>query len=136
MWSGVRERVALPLRSTIRFVTPLSLVLTGWLLCVSLTGLGQTSGVNQGGPEYIHSPAGLDPMPQHGNSAATSKVEQMRMAERHRRVVTDAEKLVKLSNELKADIDHSPQDQLSLDMMRKAAEIEKIAHDLQGWMKS
>jgi hypothetical protein len=75
-------------------------------------------------------------MPQQANPEGAAKIEQMRQAERHKRVAADAAKLLQLSNELKLQIDQSPPDQLSMDAVKKAAEIEKTAHDLNGWMKS
>jgi hypothetical protein len=113
----------------------LVLVLSGGLLCLSPAVKGQSAGVNQNGPEYIHAPAGLNPMPQHG-SGGDAQIEQMRLAERQKRVAADTAKLVQLSNELKSQVDQAPKDQISLDMVRKAAEIEKLAHDLNGWLKS
>ncbi len=104
-------------------------------LFVPMAGGGQTSGVNQGGPDYIHAPAGLDPMPQHGTPEAAAKVEQMRKAERHQRAMTDAAKLLQLGDELKAELDQMPADQFSLTVMRKAAEIEKLAHNVKEGMK-
>lgn len=114
---------------------PVSVVLVGVLLCASAAGGGQAAGVNQGGPEYLHAPAGLNPVPQHGSSESASQVEQMRLAERQRRVASDTAKLVQLTNELKVQVEQAPKDQISVDMVRKAAEIEKLAHDLNGWLK-
>lgn len=99
-------------------------------------GAGQATGVNQGGPEYVHGSPGSDPKSQNGTSEAGSKLDQMREAERHRRVLADAARLVELSNQLKAALDQAPKDQLSVDVLRKAAEIEKVAHDMRGWLKS
>lgn len=125
-----------PLRNSAntRTILPVSLLLTAALLSVSPAGIGQTAGVNQGGPAYVHAPAGLDPMPQQNSTQASSQVDQMRQAERRRRVAADTVKLVELSTQLKAEIDQSPKDQLSVDVMRKAAEIEKTAHDVKQWM--
>lgn len=114
----------------------LALVLAGGLLCLPSAVNGQSAGVNQNGPEYIHAPAGLNPMPQHGGTEGASQIEQMRLAERQKRVAADTAKLVQLSNELKAQVDQTPKDQISVDMVRKAAEIEKLAHDLNGWLKN
>lgn len=120
---------------TMRAVLPAGVVLAGGLLCFVPVGAGQSAGVNQGGPDYLHSQAGMNPVPQHGSQSA-STVDQMRLAEQHRRIVVDTAKLVELSNQLKAEVDQGRQDQLSLDMVRKVAEIEKTAHDLKGWMKN
>jgi hypothetical protein len=113
-----------------------ALVISACLLCISPAVTGQSAGVNQGGPEYLHSQAGLNPLPQHGGSEAASQMDQMRMAERQKRVAADTAKLVQLSNELKAQVDQAPKGQISLDMVRKSAEIEKLAHDLNGWLKN
>lgn len=112
----------------------LPLLLAGGLLYFPSAGMGQSGGVNQGGAPYIHSQAGLNPLPQHG-SEGTSQIDQMRLAERQRRVAADTAKLVQLTNELKAQVEQAPKDQISLEMVRKAAEIEKLAHDLNGWLK-
>jgi len=55
---------------------------------------------------------------------------------RHRRLEDDVSKLQSLTNELKSDVDKTNKDELSLDVMRKAAEIEKLAHDVQSRMKN
>jgi hypothetical protein len=57
-------------------------------------------------------------------------------SDRHKRLEDDASKLLALSTELKSDVDKANKDELSLDVMRKAAEIEKLAHDVQSRMKN
>ncbi len=47
----------------------------------------------------------------------------------------DAEKLLKLSTELKEYVDKSNQNLLSLDVIKKAEEIEKLAHSVKTKMK-
>jgi hypothetical protein len=49
--------------------------------------------------------------------------------------VTDTQKLVALANELKVDVDKTTKDTLSLDVIRKADEIEKLAHNVKEKMK-
>lgn len=116
-------------------LAPLAVVLAGGMLLRSPEIVGQSAGVNQAGPDYVHSPAGMNPMPQHGPQS-TSTVDQMRQAERQRRIALDTGKLVELSNQLKVEVDRSSKDQLSLEALRTAGEIEKTAHDLKGWMKN
>ena len=55
---------------------------------------------------------------------------------RHKRLEDDAEKLMELSSALKSDVDKTNKDELSVEVMRKAAEIEKLAHDVQNRMKN
>ena len=64
------------------------------------------------------------------------KLEHMREDERHKRLVADTAKLIELTNELKTDVDKATKDELSLDVVRKAAEIEKLARDVKERMKS
>ena len=54
---------------------------------------------------------------------------------RHKRMEADAAKLLELATELKADVDKAGKDELSLEVMRKAEEIEKLAHDVKERMK-
>lgn len=56
--------------------------------------------------------------------------------DRHKRLASDVDKLVSLTNELKADLSKTTKDELSLDVIRKAQEIEKLAHDVQNRMKN
>lgn len=64
------------------------------------------------------------------------KLEHMREDERHKRLESDMAKLVELTNQLKVEVDKATKDELSLDVVRKAAEIEKLAHDVKERMKS
>jgi hypothetical protein len=61
--------------------------------------------------------------------------ERMRSAMRQKQLITDTEKLVALANELKASVDKSNKDTMSLDVIRKADEIEKLAHTVKEKMK-
>jgi hypothetical protein len=51
-------------------------------------------------------------------------------AARQKRVVSDTNKLLKLTNELNADIARANSDSLTRSQLRKLAEIEKLARDL------
>jgi nitric oxide reductase activation protein len=61
--------------------------------------------------------------------------EKMRNVERQKQLVSDTEKLLELANELKIDVDKSNKDTLSLDVIKKADEIEKLAHTVKEKMK-
>ena len=60
---------------------------------------------------------------------------KMRNIERQKRLVEDTAKLLELANELKAEVDKSDKNTLSLDVVRKADEIEKLAHSVKERMK-
>jgi len=55
--------------------------------------------------------------------------------ERQAQLKTDTEKLLKLSQELKDYVDKSNENMLSLDVLRKAEEIEKLAKSVKDKMK-
>lgn len=69
---------------------------------------------------------------------AHMEAERMKAAndDRHKKLVADVDKLLSLTNELKTDVDKTNKDELSLDVVRKAQEIEKLAHDVQSRMKN
>jgi hypothetical protein len=55
--------------------------------------------------------------------------------ERHAALKRDTDKLLQLSTELKQYVDKSNQNMLSVDVIRKAEEIEKLAHSVKEKMK-
>lgn len=55
--------------------------------------------------------------------------------ERQKKLVEETAKLVELANELKAAVDKSNKNTLSLDVVRKADAIEKLAHNVKEGMK-
>jgi hypothetical protein len=60
---------------------------------------------------------------------------KLRNLERQKKLQEDTAKLLSLANELKADVDKSTKDTLSLEVVRKADEIEKLAHSVKEKMK-
>jgi hypothetical protein len=61
--------------------------------------------------------------------------EKMRVSERQKRIVEDTNKLLALTTALKEQVDESNKDILSLDMVKKAEEIEKLAHSVKERIK-
>jgi hypothetical protein len=56
-------------------------------------------------------------------------------AERRKQISDDSAKLLKLATDLKAEVDKTTKDTLSLGVIRKADEIEKLAHSVKEKMK-
>lgn len=77
-------------------------------------------------PDPLAGPSPMDP----------ARLQKMREDERRKRLQSDTTKLVELSNQLKEEVDKTSKDELSLSVVRKAAEIEKLAHDVRERMKS
>ena len=106
-------------------------------LAPETAGLGQ--GIPQTSPGYTRpqppgtpSQEGIEP----GMGPSANRLEKLREDERHKRLLADTEKLLALSTELKDEVDKTSKDELSVDVVRKAAEIEKLAHDVKERMKS
>jgi len=59
-----------------------------------------------------------------------------RNAERQKQLVEDTQKLVALANELQVEVNQSTKDMLSLDVVRKADEIDKLARTVRDKMKN
>ena len=55
--------------------------------------------------------------------------------ERKKQIAEDSAKLLKLATDLKAEVDKTSKDTLSLAVIRKADEIERLAHSVKEKMK-
>jgi hypothetical protein len=58
-----------------------------------------------------------------------------RNTDRQKKLVADTNKLLQLATDLKTDVDKTNKDILSVDVMKKADEIEKLAHSVKERMK-
>ena len=63
-------------------------------------------------------------------------MEKRRNEDRQKQIKRDTEKLLQLATELKEYVDKSNQDILSIEVVRKADEIEKYAHSVKEKMKT
>jgi hypothetical protein len=63
------------------------------------------------------------------------KMEKARQTERQQRLVQDTDKLLDLAKQLKEQVDKSNKDMLSIDVVKKAAEIEKLAKSVKDRMR-
>ena len=88
-------------------------------------------GPNNPGPEPAQTPLESEEMRKF-KKEATKKANKERQAEIQR----DTEKLLKLATELKDYVGKTDEHILSLDVLKKAEEIEKLAHDVKEKMKT
>jgi hypothetical protein len=72
-----------------------------------------------------------DPMAPHRDQQQA----RLRNADRQKRLVADTDKLLALATDLKQQVDKSTKDTLSVDVIKKADEIEKLAHSVKERMK-
>jgi hypothetical protein len=63
------------------------------------------------------------------------KLEKARNADRQKHLVQDTDKLLDLAKELKEQVDKSNEDTLSVDVVKKAGEIEKLAKSVKDRMR-
>jgi len=109
-----------------------------------LLGAGAPS--HTAGRAQVPSAAQPDPYSGQGvDSLGMSKADMARMKEarekqfredRHKRLQEDSDRLLALATDLKAEVDKSNKDELSVTVIAKAAEIERLAHDVKERMKN
>ena len=92
-------------------------------------------------PHVWSAKASWDADPSHNpNASANSLENQKRLAEmaieRHKAMTADTERLLALAGELKDGINRSNKDILAMELLRKAEEIEKLAHNVREQMKA
>jgi hypothetical protein len=69
------------------------------------------------------------------DASRAEQQEKSRNSDRQKRLVADTDKLLALATDLKAQVDKSTKDTLSVDVIKKADEIEKLAHSVKERMK-
>ena len=94
-------------------------------------------------PSFGQNPAPiphLGPAPDAAEDEQRTKLEKdmakKASRERQAQLQRDTDNLVKLANELKQSVDKSNENTLSLDVVKKAEEIEKLAHSVREKMKA
>ncbi len=109
------------------------------MVAAMASGSGQMMGSGQqAGSSQSHVPTpGLrdDPAAASRNSDAEEKQRVLRNDERQRRLVADTEKLLALATQLHEDVGKTDKNVLSMDVVRRAQEIEKLARDVKDRMK-
>ena len=115
----------------------------GTLLCTGLlagSALGAQTGAEQESPsgsnprittrpgDALNSTPGVDPkMREH--------MEQRRNEDRQKQLVADTDKLLLLAQELKEEVGKSNKDQLSLTVLKKSEQIDKLAKSVKDRMR-
>ena len=69
------------------------------------------------------------------HSAEVRQAQLLRI-QRQKQLISDGDKLLKLATDLKQQIDNATPQTLSADSVKKAAEIEKLAHSLRQRLKN
>ena len=82
-------------------------------------------------PPFGEAPNHNDPM----QRQRLEKMEKARNSDRQKQLQRDTDKLLTLAKELKDDVDKSNEDTLSVDVVKKAAAIEKLAKSVKDRMR-
>ena len=85
-------------------------------------------------PETNRPPDKNAQMQMHDDQAKARSVEAAN-AERKRQIADDTSKLLELATQLKAEVDKTSKDTLSINVIRKAESIERLAHGVKEKMK-
>jgi hypothetical protein len=123
----------------------------GAALCLVLLATGATAGAQQRspapplidrqqGPGGIPTDAssrrgGLDPTPDAMATRMGDQQARSRNADRQNRLEVDTKKLLSLATELKEQVDKTDKNVLSIDVIKKADEIERLAKSVKERMK-
>ena len=82
-------------------------------------------------PPFGEAPNHSDPM----QRQRMAKMEKARNTDRQKQLERDTDKLLTLAKELKDEVDKSNEDTLSVDVVKKAAAIEKLAKSVKDRMR-
>jgi hypothetical protein len=107
------------------------------------SGSGQNSGNGTGAGHGGIGPVSPSTLGDLGTSDVPLNQQQLeeqqakaRNTERQKELIAETQKLVALANELQSDVAKSTKDTLSLDVIRKADEIDKLARNVREKMKN
>jgi uncharacterized iron-regulated membrane protein len=131
-----------PLRRLIR--TPGILFVAVFIACSAPTGRAQAQAQSPATPgQTVPSQAAPNPaVPAVKPKDATpelsekQKKQDAQMQERKAQLAADTAKLLELANDLKAEMDKSSKDTLSIGVIKKADQVEKLAHKVREEMKA
>jgi len=135
----MRDRRAAPGRGSEKAMRILQVAIVGVVLATA-----SSAGVSGGQiypPKQTQLPGmppkpGTDPAnPDPINPHREEQQAQLRNSDRQKRLVADTDKLLELATDLKQQVDKTNKDTLSVDVIKKADEIEKLAHSVKERMK-
>ncbi|MGA9669351.1 MAG: hypothetical protein WBQ94_09095 [Terracidiphilus sp.] len=112
------------------------------VLCIALLLVARASAQGHGSPSLPTLPSGAPvgsrqdyDIPSHDPLEEARRMQALNIA-RQKAMVSDANKLLKLTTELNEEIAHSNSDTLTSAQIRKLAQIEKLAHSVSEKMSA
>jgi hypothetical protein len=127
-----------PFRRALRFSVLTGLVAVAFASVVSPAPLQEKTTAPQASTEQNNNsndnPSGnLNAQPGNQSAKQAPKLSpEDAIDARKRQIAEDSATLLKLADDLKAEVDKTNKDVLSLEVIRKADQIEKLAHDVQS----
>jgi hypothetical protein len=117
-----------------------ALLLAGAAVALSGAAVQSISGgqLQQPMPTVPSSPPGFGEQPNPADPMQRQQQERMEKArnvDRQKQLERDTDKLLSLAKELKEEVNKSNKDTLSIDVVKKAAEIEKLAKSVKDRMR-
>jgi hypothetical protein len=103
------------------------------LLLLTLTLPTPSFPINSPQAQHVHDPYAVPEDPEH--QALEKEMSKKANQERQAQLRRDTEHLFRLSSELKQYVDKSSENTLSLEVIKKAEEIEKLARSVKEKMK-
>lgn len=98
-------------------------------------GSAMSQGRTNPAPPVRADPLGATATADEGQRRLAQDMAKKANLERHAQVKNDTEKLLKLSQELKDYVDKTNENMLSVNVLKKAEEIEKLARSVKDKMK-
>ena len=105
---------------------------TGW---TQTSGGGRQSGIPSSGPSSSRADSMSDGRVPSLSASVSEKMAIARNDERQKRLQADTAQLLALATKLKEDVDKTDKYTLSLDVLKRTAEIEKLAKSIRERMK-
>lgn len=106
------------------------------ILLFVVGGFQAVPGIQGGARSQVQEAPGQGPVPDDAPREAVRKaLEKQANQERQAQLRRDADRLLQLATELKQSVDKSSENTLSVDVVKKAGEIEKLAHSVKEKMK-
>lgn len=108
----------------------------GALAIFLVAGAGMAHGQMQGSHGTLTGQSGIESgEDKRVSSEMRERMEKSRNDDRQKRLVADTDKLLALATSLKADVDKTDKYTLSVDVIRRTEEIEKLSRSIRDRMK-
>ena len=110
-------------------------LLPGLLLFVAFTSVAQDDKTVKTGNPSVMTQQSSQQLPEPSEQSKTGQAMPIAQDERKKQIADESTRLLSMAIALKAEVDKTSKDTLSLNVIRKADEIEKLAHTVKEKIK-